>query len=129
MLQRRLSNGNWHDVSPENESYFIEQAIKFDQRYPDTFRGKLGLQTEQDVITALCAGKSLQYSTDWYAQIRDGETFEAARAAQVAKRKNDPNYSEQGWELDCGCIVHHRTHIMNSSSGSSCTDCYDRMSD
>ena len=35
----------------------------------------------------------------------------------------------QGRKLKCGCTVWYAAHVMNASMGTSCSDCYDRMSD
>ena len=35
----------------------------------------------------------------------------------------------QGRKLACGCTVFYAAHVMNASLGTSCQDCYDRMSD
>lgn len=128
-LQYQLSNGSYIDIDdPEREKMFIRRAVEFDQRLPDTFRGKRNLSTRQDAIELLEAGYELRHGSDWYDKIRDGEAYDKKLAATKAKRDNDPNFSNEGWKLDCGCIVHHRSHIMNASMGTSCTDCYDRMS-
>jgi len=127
-LQYQLSNGNYIDVLNGREEHFLNAAIEFDQKYPATYRGKLGLQTTQDAILHLEQGRELRHGSDWYDQIRDGEAHERKLAIAKARRNNDPNYSNAGWKLDCGCIVHWRSHVMNSSQGTSCADCYDRMS-
>lgn len=128
-LQYQLSNGNYIDIdNPEREEMFIQQAVEFDQQLPDTFRGKHNLQIRQDAVNALENGRELRHGTDWYDKIRDGEAHDKKMVAAKAKRDADPNFSNEGWELDCGCVVHHYSHIMNASMGTSCTDCYDRMS-
>jgi len=127
-LQYMLSNGNYVDASAGREEYFIKSAVEFDQRYPDGYRGKLGLSSIEDAISQLEQGWELRHGSDWYDKIRDGEAFERKQAIARAERDNNPNYSKTGWELDCGHIVHWRSHIMSASRGSSCTDCYDRMS-
>jgi len=127
-LQYKLSNGNYIDVSAGREKYFLDAAVKFDQKYPGTYHGKLGLTSVQDAISELEQGRELRHGSDWYDKIRDGEAHERKLAVAKARRDNDPNYSDTGWKLDCGCIVHWRSHIMNASMGSACTDCYDRMS-
>lgn len=35
----------------------------------------------------------------------------------------------QGRKLDCGHTVYHQSEVMSASLGTSCPDCYDRMSD
>lgn len=127
-MQKKLSNGSYVDVSPEYQINLLNAAIAFDQKYPDTYRGKLGLASVEDAIKYLEQGRELRFGSDWYNQIRDNEAHERQLAAARTKRDNDPNYSDTGWKLDCGCVVHWRSHIMNASMGTSCTDCYDRMS-
>lgn len=34
-----------------------------------------------------------------------------------------------GRKLDCGCTVYHQSQVMSASMGTSCENCYDRMSD
>jgi len=34
----------------------------------------------------------------------------------------------QGRKLKCGCTVWYAAHVMNASMGTSCSDCYDKMS-
>ena len=48
------------------------------------------------------------------------------RAAQP-KPVQKPDYP-QGRKLDCGCTVYHQHDVMSASMGTSCPDCYDRMS-
>lgn len=44
------------------------------------------------------------------------------------KQTPKPDYP-QGRKLDCGCTVYQQSDVMNASMGTSCQDCYDRMSD
>ena len=48
-------------------------------------------------------------------------------AAQLQPRRK-PDYPE-GRRLSCGCTVYHSHEVMSASLGSSCFNCYDRMSD
>jgi hypothetical protein len=38
-----------------------------------------------------------------------------------------PDYPD-GRVLDCGCTIFFKSEVMNASLGTSCSDCYDRMS-
>lgn len=127
-LQYKLSNGKYVDVTAGSESQFLQAAVAFDQKYPDTYQGKLGLSSIDDAIEQLKSGRELRHGSDWYDQIRDGDVYEQKLAVARAKRDNDPNYSDAGWKLDCGHTVYWKSHIMNANTGSSCTDCYDKMS-
>lgn len=106
-LQRQLSNGVWFDVEEGREDHFATLAAKFNPTL--------------DVRVTLAAGQTVKYGPDWYENIRASELVKPKCTA-------DPNFSNNGWVLDCGCTVYHRSHIMRSSRGTSCVDCYDRMS-
>jgi len=51
------------------------------------------------------------------------DELEAARL-QGSRQLDYP----QGRKLKCGCTVWHAAHVMNASMGTSCSDCYDKMS-
>ena len=51
--------------------------------------------------------------------------IKAARQQARTPRKHD---YPTGRTLDCGCIVYDAREVMNASLGTSCADCYDRMS-
>jgi hypothetical protein len=127
-LQHKLSNGSYINIGPEREADFVGLALNFDKRLPDEYSGKRHFQNQQDVLAALESGEELQYGTDWYDKIRDGEAYERRLAEARSKRTSDPNFSSEGWRLDCGCQVYSRSRIMDTSSGTSCPRCYDRMS-
>lgn len=124
-LQRQLSNGSW--IDDDRTEYFFDFVLEREQWYAPRVN-RQPMTTHHELTDYLATGKTIHYDSDWYANIRDGEAH--ARLLELAKqrRDNDPNFSNTGWELDCGHVVHHRSHIMSSSQGSSCTDCYDRMS-
>lgn len=52
------------------------------------------------------------------------DDLEAARLQGRSKY----DYPE-GRKLSCGCTVFYAAHVMSASMGTSCPDCYDRMSD
>ncbi len=49
------------------------------------------------------------------------------RAVQP-KPARTPDYPT-GRKLGCGCTVYYQSEVMSASMGTSCPDCYDRMSD
>ncbi len=56
-------------------------------------------------------------------------TLEAEdKATRATRPKPQPDYPE-GRKLDCGCIVNWKREVMHASMGTSCQNCYDRMSD
>jgi hypothetical protein len=42
--------------------------------------------------------------------------------------RRQPDYPN-GRKLSCGCTVYYKIEVMNANLGTSCEDCYDRMSD
>jgi hypothetical protein len=48
--------------------------------------------------------------------------------AQNLQPRRKPDFPN-GKKLDCGHTVYFRNQVMMASLGSSCEDCYDRMSD
>lgn len=125
MLQRQLSNGSW--INEDREGYFLDLAIKFDSLLAPRLNCQ-PMTTHQEILDYLAAGKTVTYSGDWYANLRDGDAHAKLVELDRQKRNSDPNYSSRGWVLDCGHTVNYRSYIMNASRGTTCTDCYDRMS-
>lgn len=110
-LQFQLSNGNWVDCE-ERSTEFFTRAICFVDNHPnrDALLGKYESAQER-----LDAGKSVRHGTDWYSNIR---------------YEPDPPRPIQPVEMvkcSCGHSV-PRGSVMNASMGTSCPDCYDRMS-
>jgi hypothetical protein len=125
-LQRQLSNGAW--VDDERVEHFLGLVLAREPQYARYYRRE-PMTTQQELIDFLATGKTLDYDTDWYAQIRDGEVYERREAEAKQRRANNPNFSNQGWLMDCGHRVHFKAEIMQASHGTSCQDCYDKMSD
>jgi len=108
-LQYQLSNGAWVDCADRTDE-FLSDLDRFS-----------GLSNRAEIISALSAGKQLRNdSADWYSNCRDIEAIEALRAAM-------PEIKIEMVKCSCGHTVpkHQR---MSTSTGSSCPDCYDRMS-
>ena len=117
-FQCQQSTGRWSDES--RMDFFIKLALaleptmaKFEKRTP--------LTSAEQVKAYLATGKTLRYDTEWYAYIRDAD-------AQPKPRPTVQDYP-QGRKLNCGHTVYMASHVMSASRGSSCPDCYDRMSD
>jgi hypothetical protein len=52
-----------------------------------------------------------------------------AEAQQITRRQMPAPDYPKGRRLSCGHIVYYRSHVLSASLGSSCQDCYDRMSE
>lgn len=126
-IQYQLSNGAWINCGDRTEE-FLARCEKFNGIGADgkgcaAFRAVRPL-TRDEVLAELAAGRSLRNdSDDWYSNCRDGEAVEALAAA---RRAAQPPVEMR--KCSCGHTVPARS-VMSASRGSSCPDCYDRMSD
>ena len=117
-LQYQLSNGSWIDCKDRTDEFFA-RILANKQRTKEGF----GLMTEDDVRSVLDRGQELRnHPADWYSVCRDGEAVERIMAA---RRATAPPV--QMVKCSCGHTI-RRESIMNASLGSSCPDCYDKMS-
>jgi len=114
-IQRQLSNSDWTD---DNEilDRVLPGIIKIDPWYARREKRE-PITTKEQALDLLEAGNEVHYDTDWYAKIRK---------APVPVRSN-PDYLN-GRVLDCGCTVYFKSDVMNANNGTSCPNCYDRMS-
>lgn len=75
-LQYQLSNGNWTDCGDRTQE-FLARCVEFG-----------GMADVAAVLTALAAGKEVRNDKfDWYSVCRDGDVYEARRAAAIAKQQ------------------------------------------
>ena len=120
-LQYQLSNGSWVDCGdPEKFISRCEENNGLDNggNIVPSFRSVRNL-TRAEVISALNAGKKLRNSPeDWYSNCRSGSSHAASQPARE---------SIEMIKCSCGHIV-PRGSVMSASMGTSCPDCYDRMS-
>jgi len=100
-LQYNIGNGMWADCNERTEE-FLAMTIAFTHR------------TREEVVVQLLAGKKLDFGQDWSAQCRNKPT--PRQAAPVTTTR-----------CDCGHTV-AKSSVMSASLGTSCPDCYDRMS-
>ena len=104
-LQYQNSAGRWQDC-PDSQAYLLA-AEAFVSRFPGVLRGAAS------VTEALEAGRAVDYGQDWYEKIRQ------APGAIV--------HDEQTVPCSCGHSV-PRGSVWSTSTGTSCPECYDRMS-
>jgi hypothetical protein len=118
-FQRMLANGKWSDeTKPERIEMFINKAVERDAWFCE-HEGRSPMSA-QDIRDELASGAVVAYDTDWYAKIRDAD-------AQPQPKPRQPDYPG-GRLLDCGHTVKYAHQVMNTSLGTSCAACYDRMS-
>ena len=110
-LQYQLSNGAWVDCENRTEEFFgrCEKNEK---------------KTRDEIIKILLSGETVRNDpADWYSNCRDGETANRIAAEKIAKRQE-----QKIVKCSCGHSV-PAGNVMSTSSGTSCPNCYDRMSE
>jgi hypothetical protein len=110
-----LENNAWVDDS--RIDYFVNQAVERDVWLAP--REGRAPRTAEQILADLAAGAVIQYANGyWYGKMRDADA--------IKPRKPSP--APEMVECDCGHTV-PVAQRMNASMGTSCPDCYDRMSD
>jgi hypothetical protein len=112
-FQRMLSNGKWTDE--DRIDTFVERVLVIEPGIA-AYEKRETLTTKEQVLAQMATGKIFRYDTDWYAKVRDLDGSVASKPAPVEMVC-----------CDCGHSV-PRNQRMSSSSGTSCPNCYDRMS-
>lgn len=126
-LQYQLSNGNWVNCNDRTERFLsmCEQfnGLSADGKIVPIFRALRPL-TRDEVVAALLAGRELRNDkNDWYSNCRSGSAYDSAMAARLGATP-----PVEMVKCSCGHIT-PRPSVMSASMGTSCPDCYDRMSD
>ena len=115
-LQYQLSNGSWIDCEDRTEEFMIRCE-------------KTTGKSKDEIIAILKTGETVRNDKDdWYSNCRDGNIADRISAEHKTNRLAARDYPD-GIKLNCGHIVYNKIEIMGASMGSSCSDCYDRMSD
>jgi len=117
-LQRRLDNASW--IDEDRKSEFIARAVARDAEIAQYT--KQVPKTEQEIRDILTTGATIPYGQDWYAELRDANAQPCPRPER--RQWDYPN----GRLLDCSCTVYYQGQVMSASLGSTCQECYDRMS-
>jgi len=125
-LQRQLSNGEWMRIEETRVEEFLgmcEQENGWsDDKIVPIFRATRPL-TRDEVLAALAAGRKLRSGgQDWYDNCRCAEGCEARLAA---RRATAPPVKLV--KCSCGHTIPSGS-VMSASLGSSCPNCYDRLS-
>jgi len=121
-LQYQMSNGSWTDCQDRFE-YFMEKAIAENARKHEFNADKFPLLSREEIIAELEAGTEVRFGTDWNQEIRSAVAYEAKMERLRAAQK-----PVEMVKCSCGHTV-PKGSVMSASMGSSCPDCYDRMSD
>ena len=109
--QTMLSNGEWTEVTADRMEMTLDRAV----RYNNGQYSRPTYATREAVTEALDAGVTIEIGTDWYSRLRRTPEPVATLEPEMV-------------ECDCGHRC-SRESRMAASLGTSCPDCYDRMSD
>ncbi len=125
-IQYQLSNGAWMNCGERTEKFLTLcetfNGVDADGKIVPAFRA-VRLLSRDEVIAALATGRELRNdAADWYSKCRDGETVERIMAARRAAAP-----PVKMVKCSCGHTVPSGS-VMSASMGSSCPDCYDKMS-
>jgi hypothetical protein len=112
-FQRKLSNGSWIDENRVDD--FVDIILEREPWFAPRVKRE-PMATRQQVLDFLASGKTINYGSDWYAEVRDADAFAPRQPKQIVEVK-----------CDCGHTV-AKSLVMSASLGTSCPDCYDRMS-
>jgi len=126
-IQYQTSNGRWLDCD-ERTDEFLTRCEKFNGKDADglvvpAFQS-VRLLTRDEVISALDIGITLRDTGDgdWYDNCRDSDAIERIQAERRAAMP-----AVKMVKCACGHTI-PASSVMSTSMGSSCPDCYDRMS-
>ena len=108
-LQYQMSNGNWADCQ-DRMDYFLGLAVK---------TTKLSIE---EIATKLEAGAVVRIGSGWNDEIRDANAYEA----RIADRRAAAPPVKMV-KCSCGHTI-PSISVMSTNMGSSCPNCYDRMS-
>lgn len=126
-LQYQLSNGSWHNCENRTEEFLVlcqknNGPDETGKKIVPRFRATRDL-TRDEVVEYLGTGATLRNDpADWYSECRDGDAVDRIMAERRARQK-----PVEMIDCSCGHTV-PRSSVMSASLGTSCPDCYDRMS-
>lgn len=112
-IQYQLSNGMWSDVPEHRIDEFINMAIQTESWLAPRLERE-PLTTKEQVIECMESGKTVRIGSDWYDNIRIPQPPKPFIQPEMVK-------------CSCGHTV-PRVSVMSASMGTSCPECYDRMS-
>jgi predicted Zn-ribbon and HTH transcriptional regulator len=119
MKLQHFNNTIWVDTTDEKVEGILRGCLKLEP-YAAQREGRDQMTTTEEVANYLTTtGKELEYGTDWYQKVREAD----AAAARAAKRQ-----AAEMVRCDCGHTT-AKHMVMSASRGTSCPNCYDRMSD
>ena len=116
-IQRKLENTQWVDIDEDRIEKYLDMILTREAWYAPRVNRE-PMTTREQVIEFLATGKVLPYDTDWYAQIRDVDILKPQQPQPVIEM------------ILCNCGHRCMKHVvMMTSHGTSCPNCYDRMSE
>ena len=114
-FQTKNSAGYWVDETDETRINMFLDLVLAREAWFAKRQNREPMTTRQQVKDFLATSQTIHYDNDWYAMVRD---------ADALVKLSRPNIVEL-----CGCghsVVPNL--VMSTSTGTSCPDCYDKMS-
>ena len=107
------STGRWADVPAEKLPRLFDLVIERESWFAPR-KNRTPMTTHAEVEALLATGQDLPYGDDWYQVLRAKQVPQATQPITLVL-------------CDCGHSV-HAVSVMHASLGTSCVDCYDRLS-
>jgi hypothetical protein len=111
------------------EQYQVATATEGVRAYSDAELMSMAYGLEYGDYSPTPKGYTVQKWFEMALASRRYQTLKTERVAAQTKRQKPQADYPQGRKLACGCIVYSKSQVMSASLGTSCPDCYDRMSD
>lgn len=83
---------------------------------------KIEGKNREEIVAILESGGQVRWCTS--PNFYYDHSYGKIGTKQEPKKLDYPN----GRKLDCGCTVYYQSEVMSASMGTSCQNCYDRMS-
>lgn len=115
-IQHQLSNGDWSDTETESINVIIDRILEREVWLAPRLERTPMLNKDQ-VYEVLATGKKLSHDNEWYCNIRDADAIKPFKPRKVEMVK-----------CSCGHVI-PKNLVMSSTHGTTCSECYDRMSD
>lgn len=114
-IQYQLSNGSRIDAGDRTQE-FLGYALEY-RKTVNAKNKNLPILTMEQMLEKLANRYEIKFGTDWYEVISDADSLKTAPEPKPVEMK----------KCSCGHTV-PAISVMSASMGSSCVDCYDRMS-
>lgn len=111
-------DGSWQDLDEARAEHLLNRVLERESWYAPRV-GREPMTSTNEIADYLAeTGDEINWDSDWYAVLR----------VRVTEAEAPHGETVEFVTCDCGHTI-PRPLVMTTSSGTSCPDCYDRMSD